>query len=147
MTIATTRGEATVPAWEYTVAGTAVKIRQAAVARSAGVNVVPPSWDPYHAPGGLAISEARLGPDGRRLTVSFTGSPRTAAEPCGIDYTGEAVESDTAVVVIVRAHPHAENETCEMIGAERTATVQLAAPLGERAVLEVMQGTPVPVTS
>jgi hypothetical protein len=35
---------------------------------------------------------------------------------------------------------------CPAIGAERKATVNLAQPLGERAVLEVRQGLPVPVT-
>jgi hypothetical protein len=32
------------------------------------------------------------------------------------------------------------------LGARRTTTVGLAQPLGERAVLEVQQGMPVPVT-
>jgi hypothetical protein len=31
------------------------------------------------------------------------------------------------------------------IGARRTATVTLAAPLGDRVVLDLQQGTPVPV--
>jgi hypothetical protein len=35
---------------------------------------------------------------------------------------------------------------CDSAGALRTATVGLAQPLGERAVLEVRQGLPVTVT-
>jgi hypothetical protein len=35
---------------------------------------------------------------------------------------------------------------CDLVGYRREATVQLAAPLGDRAVLEVKQGLPVPVT-
>ena len=80
------------------------------------------------------------------MTVSFTGSPWPTAQPCGADYTGEAVESANAVVVIVLTHPHRANEACTAIGARRTTVVQLAQPLGERAVLEVQQGLPVPVT-
>jgi hypothetical protein len=34
---------------------------------------------------------------------------------------------------------------CTSVGARRTAEVELAAPLGDRAVLEVVQGLPVPV--
>ncbi len=34
---------------------------------------------------------------------------------------------------------------CTADGARRTASVELAAPLDERAVLEVQQGRPVPV--
>jgi len=147
MTIDTTRGQATVPAWEYTLAGSRVKIRQVAVARAAGVTVTPPSWDPYNSPGGTWIERASVNADGRGLIVTFTGTPKTAAEPCGEDYTTEAVESDNAVVVIVYSHRHGGNEKCEDMGATRTAPVELAAPLGERAVLEVVQGLPVAVTA
>ena len=66
--------------------------------------------------------------------------------PCGEDYTAEAVESDLAVVVIVARHPHAALfEACSAVGARRTATATLAAPLGDRAVLDLQTGTPVPV--
>jgi hypothetical protein len=51
-----------------------------------------------------------------------------------------------AVVVIVIEQPHAADEDCPAIGAPRTTTVDLAQPLGERAVLDVPQGLPVPIT-
>ena len=82
---------------------------------------------------------------GQQLTVSFTGAPGPGDQGCGADYTAEAVESSTAVVVIVTEHPHALFEACTAVGATRTAVVELAAPLGERAVLEVKEGLPVPV--
>jgi hypothetical protein len=145
--IRTTRGPATVPLWEYTLKGTAVRITLVAVDRSAIFTVTPPSWDPNNAPSGLAIERAATSVGGRRLTVSFTGSPATGDKPCGYDYTGEAVESDNAVVVIVLAHtsvpPPGPGGGCPAIGAPRTTTVDLAEPLGERAVLEVQQGLPV----
>ncbi len=145
-TIQTTRGKASVPAWEYTVKGTAVRVTQVAVAGSAAVTVTPLSWDPYNPPAGLSIESATTTAGSRQLTVAFTGAPRPRSEPCGVDYSTEAVESAHAVVVIVIAHPHAANETCALIGARRTADANLAKPLGERVVLEVKQGLPVPVT-
>ncbi|HEU4424489.1 MAG TPA: hypothetical protein VFR67_18325 [Pilimelia sp.] len=144
--IETTRGPATAPAWEYTLKGTAVRVTRVAVAASAAITVTPPPWDPYNAPGGLAIESATTAATNKRLTVVFTGAPGPGSEPCGADYSAEAVESANAVVVIVITHPHAADETCTAIGARRTTTVELARPLGERAVLEVQQGLPVPVT-
>jgi hypothetical protein len=144
--VQTTRGPATAPAWEYTLRGTGVRVTRVAVAPSTTVRVTPASWDPFNAPGGLAIESASTTLTGKRLTVTFTGSPGPRSQPCGADYTAEAVESANAVVVIVTAHPHAADGTCTAIGAPRTADVELAQPLGERAVLEVQQGLPVRLT-
>jgi hypothetical protein len=135
-----------VSAWEYTLKGTAVRVTRPAFSGSTVVKVVPPSWDPYNAPAGLAIESATTTTGSRELTVVFTGAPGPGSQPCGADYTGEAVESANAVVVIVLTHPHGANESCTAIGARRTTVVQLAQPLGERPVLEVQQGLPVPVT-
>jgi hypothetical protein len=142
----TTRGPATVPAWEYILRGTAVLVTRVAVAGSAAVTVSPPPWDPYHPPAGLQIESATTSTGSRQLTVAFTGAPGPASSPCGSDYNGEAVESPRAVVVIIIEHPYAPDESCLAIGARRTAVVNLAAPLGERAVLDVREGLPVPVT-
>jgi hypothetical protein len=113
---------------------------------SGPVTVTPPSWNPYHAPGGIPVESATTTVGSKQLTVAFIGAPGPATQPCGADYTGEAVESDNAVVVIVIVHPHAAGESCTDLGARRSTTVHLARPLGERAVLEVQQGLPVPVT-
>jgi hypothetical protein len=144
--VRTTRGAAKVPAWEYTLRGSAVRFTRPAVGAPVSVKITPPSWDPYRAPVGLAIESATTKAGGRELTVSFTGAVGPASEPCGADYTGRALESANAVVVIVRTRPHAAEEMCRAIGAPRTATVALDRPLGERAVLEVQQGLPVAVT-
>jgi hypothetical protein len=50
-----------------------------------------------------------------------------------------------AVVVIVFEHLAPGDRVCTAIGAQRPTTVALAAPLADRAVLEVRQGAPVPV--
>ena len=141
--VQTSRGPATAPVWAFTVRGTAVRVTRLAVA--AGVTVTPPPWDPDNPPVGISIESADGTIGGQHLTVTFTGAPGPGDQPCGADYTAEAVESSTAVVVIVTEHPHARFESCTAVGAVRTADVELAAPLGERAVLEVKQGLPVPV--
>ena len=139
----TSRGPATAPMWEFRVQGTSVRVTRVAIA--AQTSVKPPPWNPKDAPVGISIESAAGTVAGRTLTVGFIGAPDTGDEPCGEDYTSEAVESPTAVVVIVTAHPHAFGETCSMVGAPRTAVVELAAPLGERALLEIKQGLPVSV--
>jgi hypothetical protein len=142
--IQTSRGAATGPVWELTIDGTAVKVTRVAIANA--ISVVPPAWDANNPPAGVRIDSGSGTVGGRTLTVSFVGAPLPADQPCGEDYTGDAVESDLAVVVIVTRHPHtALGEACSLVGASRAATVTLAAALGDRAVLEVQQGLPVPV--
>ncbi|MEU1837472.1 hypothetical protein [Micromonospora chersina] len=146
MTVPTTRGPATAPAWEYTLDGTTVRLARVAVDPSAIVRVAPPPRDADHPHEGLAIESATTTTAGSELTVTFTGAPGPRSKPCGADYGAEAVESDLAVVVIVIEYRHAKDEACPAVGAQRNATVKLSRPLGERAVLEVTQGLPVELT-
>lgn len=143
--VQTSRGPAVAPMWEFTIAGTSVTVTRVAVAHR--ISVVPPPWDAENPTAGLSIDSAARGPDDQSLTVSFVGAPGSGDEPCGADYTAEAVESSRAVVVIVIEHRNAAEVACRAIGAERTATVALASPLGKRAVLEIKQGHPVPVVA
>jgi hypothetical protein len=146
--IQTTRGTATVPAWEYTLEGTAVRVTRVGVAGQSIVTMTPPAFDPTNRLVGIAIQSATTTSAGRQLTVSFTGAPGPANQHCGADYTAEAVESANAVVVIVIRHTNANpfGGACNAVGAFRTATVDLAQPLGDRAVLTATDGLPVPVT-
>jgi hypothetical protein len=139
----TSRGPAVAPVWEFTVQGTAVRVTRVAIADR--VTVVPPPWDSSDPPAGISIESATGTVAGRQLAVAFTGAPDTGDKPCGADYTAEAVESPTAVVVIVTEHRHGFGEACTLVGARRTAEAELSAPLGERAVLEVREGRPVAV--
>ena len=143
VTIQTSRGPATAPAWLFTLKGTKVVATRIAVATADAVVVTPPPWDSNNSPAGLHIDSATAAVDGRQLTVAFTGAPDVADKPCGADYSAEAVESDSAVVVIT--HPNGAAVACSAIGATRTATATLTRPLGERTVLEVTQGLPVSV--
>jgi hypothetical protein len=144
--IQTSRGPATAPAWEFTLEGTSVIATRIAVAAADGITVEPPPWDANDPPTGISIDSARGTTTGTTLTVGFIGAPDRGDKPCGADYTAEGVESETAVVVIVVSHEQAFGGACNLAGALRTAIVELARPLGDRAVLEVKEGLPVPVT-
>jgi hypothetical protein len=92
---------------------------------------------------------ARLSGDGRSLDFSFYGSP-AGPSPCGAEYTADVAESRTGVVVMpreVRPNPQGSTSSrfCTAIAAQRTVTVRLAAPLGQR-VLLTAEGAPIPVT-
>ena len=142
----TSHGPATAPAWEFTIQGTDTTIQHLAVAHP--LTVVPPTYDPNTYMLLISIQSATVAADGRMLTVTFEGAPKDAGGSCGADYTAQAVESSTAVVVIVTEHPgFGLSMACSAVGAFRTADATLAAPLGNRAVLEVAQGMPVSVTS
>jgi hypothetical protein len=141
----TSNGPAEVPTWVFTIKGTAVRVTRVAVDGS--VTVTPPPWNADDPPEGLSIDLAIGDAGSRTLDVEFVGAPKGADDPCGADYTAEAVESDLAVVVIVHAvgHDGAAPPGCRLVGKTRTATVSLSAPLGARVVLEGRQGLPVPV--
>jgi hypothetical protein len=141
--IETSRGPAAAPLWEFAIEGTAVRVTHLAVANR--VAVVPLPWDANDPPGGVWIDSAKGVVSGRELAVAFIGAPQPGDQPCGEDYTTEAVESDLAVVVIVVRHPNLTPGACVGVGAMRTAIVELAAPLGDRAVLQIQDGTPVPI--
>ncbi len=119
MTVATSRGAARAPAWEYTLAGSRVRIAVVAVDPGSIVKVTPPPWDPDDPPGGLRIDGAVLALDGRTLTAHFTGAEEGDG-PCGAAYTARAIESEHAVVVIVDAHPNAEQASCRAVGYTRS---------------------------
>jgi hypothetical protein len=143
--IQTTRGSATGPIWQFTIQGSRVLMTRVAIAGP--VTAQPPPWNANDPPVGISIDSAVGLPVDVRLVVSFVGAPDPANKACGADYTAEAVESDLAVVVIVTEHAFPFGGACSMVGAIRTATVQLAGPLGQRAVLEVKEGRPVKVSA
>jgi hypothetical protein len=141
----TSHGAATAPAWEFTLQGTDTTIQHLAVAHP--VNVVPPTYDPSAYMPVISIQSATVAADGLTVTVTFEGAPKDEGGSCGADYTAQAVESSTAVVVVVTEHPgFGLSMACSAVGAWRTADATLARPLGDRAVLELAQGMPVSVT-
>ncbi|GII81166.1 hypothetical protein Sru01_61480 [Sphaerisporangium rufum] len=65
--------------------------------------------------------------------------------PCGVDYTGRAVESEHAALIVVAGRPHDDGNLCTAEGYPRQVTLRLDRALGGRAVLEAVEGMPVPV--
>jgi hypothetical protein len=80
------------------------------------------------------------------LTVTVVGAPGAGDKPCGADYTAEAVEWDTGVVVIVYEHRNTLPAACTAVGASRTTQVTLAKPLGNRTLIDLL-AQPISVTA
>jgi hypothetical protein len=141
-------GPVTVPAWEFTLDGYQARLVMPAVPATEAL--VPPEapWDSAHPPSGLFFMTAKSTSDGRTVTIDFTGAQYGADKPCGKDYTLEAVTSAHAVVIILRTldHKGLVVGACNMMGFPRTASIQLAEPLGNRVLLEGTVGHPVTVT-
>ncbi|MEU8330086.1 hypothetical protein [Micromonospora sp. NPDC048839] len=117
-----------------------------AVTDAGGADAVTPTPPPWNSPPGIAIESASTTGAGTQLVVDFTGTFGPATGRCGADYHAESVESANAVVVIVIAQQNNIGEVCTLAGYPRTATLNLAQPLGKRVVLDVRQGQPVPLT-
>jgi hypothetical protein len=141
LVVETTRGEATVPAWQFSFAETRVRMLVAA-AQAARVEPAPPGTG-----AGLPVLDASIAPDGRALTVRFVGARASSRIPCGADYFGYPVESAKAVGVVITARGHSQRMTCTAEGYGREVTVRLAGPLAGRSVLELQGGTAVPITT
>lgn len=137
MDVRTSAGVVTVPAWRFSLEGTAVTLLRVAVPAS-GLVRTPVDWTP--APGdGLRPESFELASGGRTLTLVFTGAPDEPG-PCGADYRAQAFESDRAVVVAVvqlPREPSGQDIACEAIGAVRSVDVTLDRVLGDRAVLSL----------
>ena len=143
--VQTSRGPANAPTWVFAVDGSSVQITRVAVDKS--ITVTPPPWNANDPPVGISIDSAIGTADSRKLAVQFTGAIDDASDPCGATYEAEAVESEIAVVVNVVEHRNDAGAGCRLVGYTRTVDVRLASTLGERAVLEIRQGLPVPVVA
>jgi hypothetical protein len=135
VTVPTSRGPASVPAWRFTVAGLGWKVSEVAVARSAFV--ILPGYSPSPAagrntPGVRAVSAVSV--HGRTLTVSFLGG-------CDAAWGAYLYESGATVVVGSWEKPFPD-QACASVGIGRTARVTLARPLGTRVILDVASGLP-----
>jgi hypothetical protein len=142
-TFQSSRGPAQAPAWEFSLKDTDVKLDQIAAASEF---TAPPVPTPNEQATGQQMAQPWVGPrvwsatveaSGLTLTVTVEGAPGAGDKPCGADYTAEAVESDTAVVVIVYEHRNTLPAACSAVGAFRTAQVTLAKPLGNRTLIDL----------
>jgi hypothetical protein len=133
----------TAPAWEFTVEGSAARLTRIAIAPADVRPVTPTRAEPRHFP---EVSGATVDVTGLRLSTEFMGMVNDGDRDCGADYTAEVVESTRGVVVLVYEHRNASAVACRAIGRMRTLTTTLATPLGDRTVVELNAGLPVPVT-
>ena len=150
-TFQSSRGPALVPAWEFSLKDTAVKLDQLAVGSDFAAPAVPSTSDQQVAQPWIGPSPQSATVDASGMTVTLTviGAPDTGDKPCGADYTAEAIESDTAVVVIVYEHKGpwpSMPVACTAVGAFRTVPVTLAKPLGSRTLID-LNSQPVSVTA
>jgi hypothetical protein len=141
LNISTSRGLASVPAWAFTLKGVSTPVIQAALAP--GSYITPQTY------GSSAEKLAPLGPafvgggavrpsaDGRTLTVVLGGSP------CDTAWGGLAAEAGGVVVVGGWMHDPNPAQPCAAMLVQRLAAVRLAAPLGDRVVLDAATGRPV----
>ena len=137
VTVRTSRGLASVPAWRFTVAGLGWKVSEVAVARNAlavlpGYGPIPPAGQ--NTPGVNVLTAVSA--DGRTLTFSFIGSA------CDAAWGAYRYESNATVVAGSWEKPSAGNTPCPAVGMPRTARVILTRPLGTRVILDVASGLP-----
>ena len=138
----TARGPASVPAWQFEFAPrdeplepmTFVAVRDA---------VTPTEFEPEPEYGG-DIGAAYGRPGDTTVTVGVIGSA------CTKGYAGEAVESDSAIVGLITSldPPRAAGaspQACIALGVYYPVELALSAPLGDRMVLDLATGYPVPL--
>ena len=145
--VRSSRGWATIPAWRYTFAERpGIQAVQAAV-RSAQP---PTAGLTSQSPRAIGIDDARLAPDGRTLTATFTGGA-PGDGPCSENYRAYAVQSSRAVGILVVPVPREQDwqgdVRCTAKGYRRSVTVTLDEPLSDRVVIETMRGTAVTVAT
>ncbi|GLW70662.1 hypothetical protein Kpho02_29610 [Kitasatospora phosalacinea] len=137
--VATSRGRATVPTWEFTVAGYAEPFRYPAVLPQAGQSLPrphPTGTGPWSADGS-DTSLAEVSPDGLLLTAYVPFG-------CATVDPGTVYETDRAVVLIGHSTPRTlgPNEVCPASANAAPVEFRLSRPLGTRTVLGLADGLP-----
>jgi hypothetical protein len=135
----TDRGTRQLPAWLFGLAGVRDPVGVLAVAPS---RIFAPRAGP--ASGNPFVASARLGRDGRTLTVRFTGAP-SGTGPCSASYSATQAASGTAVAVAVKEHERDPTAVCASVGYPRQVAVVLPAPLGGRVLVDAASGVAVAV--
>jgi hypothetical protein len=141
MDIATSRGSASVPAWSFTLQGVSTPVIQAALPPGsyATLNSGGLSADKLRPLGASFVGGATVTPsaDGRTLTVGLPGGS------CETTWGGLVSEAGGVVVVGGWMHNPNPDQACAGVLLLRKVTVHLAAPLGDRVVLDGATGQPV----
>ncbi|MFC5747953.1 hypothetical protein [Actinomadura rugatobispora] len=142
----TAHGRASVPVWMLDLEGTPVRL----ALKATDPRLEPEALKPRFQPGGgvyAPVSRVEAPTQGSSMTVQYIGAP-PGEGPCSAEYRARVVEGETAVVAIVQARPRrepVEGVACAPAGTLRREVISLSRPLGERVVLDLAQGLPVPV--
>jgi hypothetical protein len=140
--VATSRGTAQVPAWAFTLKGVSGPVIQAAL--PPGSYVTPGSKGSPSAARLAAVGkaftgamEAAVSAGGRTLTLRLFGGV------CDTTWGGLETEVDGAVVVGGWEVDPTPNVPCAAVGVSLATTVRLAAPVGDRVIIDASTGQPV----
>ncbi|MGW0432904.1 hypothetical protein ACWDV4_10215 [Micromonospora sp. NPDC003197] len=136
--IRTSRGEAQVPAWLFTVEELSSPVARVAVASSAVGAVPSPSVAPLQPGTDLVSAQSVAAVDGNKLTY------RLGVGACDKDITPLVLERDDTVVVSGRVTRPSGVCTEQLV--IHPVTVTLATPLGPRTVLDAVTGAPLLLT-
>ncbi|MFF7865160.1 hypothetical protein ACFZCT_01685 [Streptomyces qaidamensis] len=141
MTVATSRGPATVPAWLFTLKGYAGPLKRAAVDPSR-----PPA--PPIGPLGQDVPADVLAPLGGLTQVAGNGRSLTVVAHHGSCDDGPVVDvlETSGSVVLSAAVTGVDDGPCTSELRGKKVTVKLHAPVGDRIVLDAFTGRPVPYT-
>jgi hypothetical protein len=136
--VRTSRGTVAVPAWLFTVDGLAEPIARVAVDLSAVSPVPTVNVPPFTYTAGLVTAQDLIGVKGTELTF------RLGVGACDTDIRPLVVE--TPEVVLVAGTVVTTGDTCIDILKLEPVTVTISEPLGERAVLDGLNGQPLVLT-
>jgi len=142
----TSRGDAVVPAWAFTLPVLGGQVIQAAL---------PPAS--YVTENSVRMPTENLGPLGKGFVgaievTAVSADKRTlemwlANNPCSPPATSGGLVAEVGDVVVVGGwihDPHPAAGGCVAGGRGQDVTVRLAAPLGDRVILDAATGTPAP---
>lgn len=141
MKVPTSRGSATVPAWAFTLQGVSTPVIQAALPPGSYVTEYS-----YRAP------TEKLGPLGKAFVgaAEATGSADSriltlmlGSSPCDTTWGDLVAEVGDVVVAGGWMHDPQPDAACPASLIMRSVTVRLAAPLGDRVILDAATGLPV----
>ncbi|WP_431037520.1 hypothetical protein ACQYWQ_24550 [Streptomyces sp. P6-2-1] len=135
MTVATTRGPATVPAWLFSLDGYDTPLRRAAVTPSPAPR--PPIAPTRSVPGERLDRLVGIGANGRTVTV-------IARHGVCDDGPRVAVRETGGVVVLSGSVAKARPGPCTKQSRLTPVRVRLRRPLGGRVLLDALTGAPVP---
>ncbi|MBM9466680.1 hypothetical protein [Nakamurella leprariae] len=130
MEVVTVLGPTTVPGWEFTVAGTEVRLQQVAVDPAEFLAVETfPDVDPSS-----PATSAEVLADGT-VRLSFIGNVPADSGPCGNDYSGGATEFERVVVVRAVGVPNEQfrdmPDVCDAAAGQRAVDIHLERPLAD----------------